>query len=196
MDSRFRGNDKDGVAVGTAVGYRPLPMATTAIRVPQATPWRTELRATASLAWPMILSNLTMMLIGVTDVILLGWLGPKELAAGALGHNLAMICAIFCMGLITATAPMMASEKGRKAHSVRDIRRTVRQGFWSALAVMVPVWLFLWNTEVSFLRRVSSPICRPMPRCSSAPICGQYCPSSAFWCFVTLSPPSNSRFSQ
>jgi multidrug resistance protein, MATE family len=114
-------------------------------------PWRTELRATASLAWPMILSNLTMMLIGVTDVILLGWLGPKELAAGALGHNLAMLCAIFCMGLITATSPMMASEKGRMAHSVRDIRRTVRQGFWTALTVMVPVWLFLWNTEAILL---------------------------------------------
>ncbi len=95
----------------------------------------------------MILSNLTMMLIGVTDVILLGWLGPRELAAGALGHNLAMIFAIFCMGLVTATAPMMASEKGRMAHSVRDIRRTVRQGFWTALAVMIPIWAFLWNAE-------------------------------------------------
>jgi MATE family multidrug resistance protein len=105
----------------------------------------------------MILSNLTMMLIGVTDVILLGWLGPKELAAGALGHNLAMLCAIFCMGLITATAPIMASEKGRKAHSVRDIRRTVRQGFWSALAVMVPVWLFLWNTEAILLATGQQP---------------------------------------
>lgn len=110
-------------------------------------PWRDELRATAALAWPMILSNLTMMLIGVTDVILLGWLGPRELAAGALGHNLAMLCAIFCMGLVTATAPMMASEKGRMAHSVRDIRRTFRQGLWVCCTIMVPVWIFLWNAE-------------------------------------------------
>ena len=95
----------------------------------------------------MILSNLTMMLIGVTDVILLGWLGPRELAAGALGHNLAIFCAIFCMGLVTATAPMMASEKGRMAHSVRDIRRTFRQGLWVCCSVMVPIWAFLWNTE-------------------------------------------------
>jgi multidrug resistance protein, MATE family len=122
-------------------------MTTAAIPMDRQSPWRDELRATASLAWPMILSNLTMMLIGVTDVILLGWLGPKELAAGALGHNLAMLCAIFCMGLITATSPMMASEKGRKAHSVRDIRRTFRQGLWVSCAVMIPVWIFLWNTE-------------------------------------------------
>ncbi len=120
-------------------------------------PWRSELRATASLAWPMILSNLTMMLIGVTDVILLGWLGPSELAAGALGHNLAMIFAIFCMGLMTATAPMLASEKGRMAHSVRDIRRTVRQGFWSALAVMIPIWAILWNAEAILIAAGQQP---------------------------------------
>ncbi|MGB5077380.1 MAG: MATE family efflux transporter [Sphingorhabdus sp.] len=132
-------------------------MATNPVQPFEFSRWRSELRATATLAWPMILSNLTMMLIGVTDVILLGWLGPRELAAGALGHNLAMLCAIFCMGLVTATAPMMASEKGRMAHSVRDIRRTVRQGFWTALSVMVPVWLFLWNTEAVLLATGQQP---------------------------------------
>ncbi len=120
-------------------------------------PWRDELRATVALAWPMILSNLTMMLIGVTDVILLGWLGPRELAAGALGHNLAILCAIFCMGLVTATAPMMASEKGRKAHSVRDIRRTFRQGLWVSCAVMVPMWIFLWNAEAILIATGQQP---------------------------------------
>jgi MATE family multidrug resistance protein len=122
-------------------------MTTAAVSAEGQSPWRDELRATLLLAWPMILTNLTMMLIGVTDVILLGWLGPRELAAGALGHNLAIFCAIFCMGLVTATAPMMASEKGRMAHSVRDIRRTFRQGLWVCCSVMVPIWVFLWNTE-------------------------------------------------
>ena len=122
-------------------------MTTAAVSTEGQSPWRDELRATLLLAWPMILSNLTMMLIGVTDVILLGWLGLRELAAGALGHNLAIFCAIFCMGLVTATAPMMASEKGRMAHSVRDIRRTFRQGLWVCCSVMVPIWAFLWNTE-------------------------------------------------
>jgi multidrug resistance protein, MATE family len=135
------------LVAATPISYCPSIMHAIAVPAPQVSPWRTELRATASLAWPMILSNLTMMLIGVTDVILLGWLGPRELAAGALGHNLAILCAIFCMGLVTATAPMMASEKGRKAHSVRDIRRTFRQGLWVSVAVMIPMWIFLWNAE-------------------------------------------------
>jgi MATE family multidrug resistance protein len=30
---------------------------------------------------------------------------------------------------------------------VRDVRRTVRQGLWSALAISLPVWAILWNAE-------------------------------------------------
>lgn len=88
-----------------------------------------------------------MALIGATDVLMLGWLGSRELAAATLGFNLAMTCAIFCMGLITASAPMMASEIGARAHSVRDLRRTFRQAMWAAATVILPFWLMLWNTE-------------------------------------------------
>ncbi|SIO08938.1 multidrug resistance protein, MATE family [Parasphingorhabdus marina DSM 22363] len=109
--------------------------------------WRHETGATLRLAWPLILSNLTMALIGATDVLMLGWLGARELAGATLGFNLAMSCAIFCMGLITASAPMMASEIGRMAHSVRDVRRTFRQAIWAAVSVIVPFWFLLWNTE-------------------------------------------------
>lgn len=113
--------------------------------------WQEELRATLALAWPLVLTNLAMTMIGATDVVMVGWLGPTELAAASLGFNLSMTCAIFAMGVITATSPMMASERGRKPHSVRDIRRTFRQGLWLALAIMVPVWLFLWHTEAVLL---------------------------------------------
>ena len=114
-------------------------------------PWRHELRVTVALAWPLILSNLTMALIGATDVLMLGWLGARELAAATLGFNLAMSAAIFCMGLITASAPMMATEIGRMGNSVRDVRRTFRQAMWAATAVILPFWIILWNTETILL---------------------------------------------
>lgn len=114
---------------------------------PSSSPWRREASTTLKLAWPLILSNLTMALIGATDVLMIGWLGARELAAATLGFNLAMSCAIFCMGLITASAPMMASEIGRMGHSVRDVRRTFRQAIWAAVTVIIPFWILLWNTE-------------------------------------------------
>ena len=36
---------------------------------------------------------------------------------------------------------MIATELGRKRHSVRDVRRTVRQGLWIAIMVSVPIWV-------------------------------------------------------
>jgi multidrug resistance protein, MATE family len=142
---------KVGVALRQALRYPRPPMTTAAIQMERQSPWRDELRATLSLAWPLILTNLSMSLIGATDVVMVGWLGPTELAAASLGFNLCMTAAIFCMGVVTATAPMMASERGARAHSVRDIRRTFRQGLWVAVAIMIPIWAILWQTQAVLL---------------------------------------------
>ncbi|WP_432768204.1 MAG: MATE family efflux transporter [Sphingopyxis sp.] len=108
--------------------------------------YRAEFRATLALAWPLILTNLTMSLIGATDVLMVGWLGPTELAASSLGFNLSMLLAIFGMGLVTGASPLMASEIGRFRHSVRDIRRTFRQTLWLVAMLSVPLLVILWNT--------------------------------------------------
>lgn len=109
--------------------------------------WRDEFRATLALAWPLILSNLTMALIQATDVVLMGWLGPHELAASALGLNLCMSMTIFCMGLVIAAAPMMAADLGRRFNAVREVRRWFRQSVWVACVAVVPAWAVLWNTD-------------------------------------------------
>ena len=118
--------------------------------MPNFMPWRDEARATLSLAGPLILSNLSGAMIHATDVFLLGKLGPSALAAGALAANLVMAISLFGMGLMVATAPMIASEIGRKSHSVRDVRRTVRQGLWLALSFSVPIWILLAFAEEIF----------------------------------------------
>ena len=113
--------------------------------------WRDEARATLHLAWPLILTNVAQALIHATDVVLLGWVGPRTLAAGALGVNLYTACLIFGMGLVTAAAPMMARELGARRHSVRDVRRTVRQTMWASVAICIPFWALLWQAEAILL---------------------------------------------
>ena len=99
------------------------------------------------LAYPLILTNLAQSLIHATDVVLIGRLGADSLAAAALGINLYVFCLIFGMGLLTAVAPMVASERGRRWNSVRDVRRTVRQAMWSAVIVVLPMWALLWHSR-------------------------------------------------
>lgn len=109
--------------------------------------WATELRATLALGWPLVFTNLAQIALTTTDVIVLGRLGAHELAAATLGVNLYIAVLIFAIGLISATAPMMAEAIGRKRHLVRDVRRTFRQGLWSAVMISLPAWLLLWHTE-------------------------------------------------
>src|SRR4051812_5406225 len=119
--------------------------------------WGAEVRATLSLAWPLILTNLAQIALATTDVIMMGWLGPEALAAGALGANLNFAFLIFAIGLVTATAPLIAIELGARRHSVREIRRTVRQGMWTALAISLPIWVVLWQAEAIFLAMGEEP---------------------------------------
>jgi MATE family multidrug resistance protein len=115
-------------------------------RRPDSRPWRDEVRSTLALAWPLIATNIAQSLIHATDVVLLGWAGASTLAAGTLGVNIFFIFMIFGIGLVTAASPMIARELGERAHSVRDVRRTVRQAMWAALAFSLPVWALLWNS--------------------------------------------------
>jgi MATE family multidrug resistance protein len=107
--------------------------------------WRDEIRATVSLAWPLVLTNVSQSLIQATDVLLLGWVGPRTLAAGMLGVNLYVAFLIFGMGLVYAASPIIARELGARSNSVRDVRRTVRQTMWAATAIAIPVWVILWH---------------------------------------------------
>lgn len=112
-----------------------------------STPWRDEIVATAALAGPLILTNVAQSAINATDVVLLGWLGARELAASSIGLNLFLIFLIFGMGLVMSASPIMAKELGARRHSVREVRRTVRQAMWAAVTIALPTWIILWHAE-------------------------------------------------
>jgi len=109
--------------------------------------WRSETLATLALGWPMILTNLVEMALTTTDVMLMGRLGPQTLAAGILATNLFFGLAIPGLGVVTAVSPLIAKERGGRPHAVREVRRTVRQGLWSALLLSVIALLVLSQTE-------------------------------------------------
>jgi MATE family multidrug resistance protein len=111
--------------------------------------WRGEAWASLGLALPLVTSNLAGIAISTTDVVMMGWLGPQQLAAGALGHNLIFPLFLLGLGVLTAVAPMAAQALG--AGRARDVRRTLRQGLWIAAAVGLPISLLLWQTEAILL---------------------------------------------
>jgi MATE family multidrug resistance protein len=106
---------------------------------------REELRATLSLAWPLILANLTQQAIQATDVLLMGRLGATQLAAATLALNMTFTFNLLMLGLVIASSPMMATVLGQRFNAVRDVRRTFRAGLWLIAAMLPPYWLVLWH---------------------------------------------------
>jgi MATE family multidrug resistance protein len=107
--------------------------------------WRREAGALARLSVPIILTNVGQVAIQTTDVVMIGWLGPESLAASVLGINVMFVLLLFGIGVVAATAPMIAQDLGRRSYAVRGPRRTVRQGLWAALALGLLAMTLLWQ---------------------------------------------------
>jgi len=104
--------------------------------------WGIELRASFALAWPLIVAQLAQNLLFTTDVVLMGWLGPKYLAAGTLAGAFLVPFQLTGIGIVGAVAPLVAQARGRG--DTKAVRRIVRQGFWVAILVatiLVPIVL-------------------------------------------------------
>jgi MATE family multidrug resistance protein len=112
------------------------------------TPWLAEARATLALSWPLIATNVAQVALNVTAVVMMGRLGPDELAGGVLGAALFNAVSIFTVSLVSATAPLIAADIGRQSEDVsNEIRRTFCQGVWTALAISIPFVLILHYSE-------------------------------------------------
>ncbi|WP_194726545.1 MATE family efflux transporter [Noviherbaspirillum malthae] len=114
---------------------------------PSQSEWRSELKSTLSLGWPLILTNLAQTILTATDLALIGRLGADSLAAAALAASFYHAVMIFCLGVVSAVMPLIASTLGARPHAVREVRITIRHGFWIAGLISIPVWLLLWNAD-------------------------------------------------
>lgn len=107
-----------------------------------ATPLRVEACALITLAAPLSLAFLAQMAITVTDVVMMGWLGPDDLAAGSLASNYNALFFFFGTGLGTATAPMIAQALG--ARRLGEVRPITQCGVWLVLALSLPFGFAIW----------------------------------------------------
>src|SRR5688572_27845163 len=73
-----------------------------------------ELKAMLVLALPLVLTQLTQILVHTTEVLLLGRLGAAPLAAATLATALYHTAMMFGIGVASATAPLAALARGAR----------------------------------------------------------------------------------
>jgi MATE family multidrug resistance protein len=108
---------------------------------------RTELSALVRLATPLVGANLLQMAVYASDVVFVARLGTETLAAATLGVYLYSVVMFALIGLVGAAPPLIAAEQGRRRHSVREVRRTVRMALWLSVLASLPLMLILSQGE-------------------------------------------------
>lgn len=96
-----------------------------------------------ALAAPLAAAALVNMGMSVTDTVMMGWLGPVPLAAGAVVSDLYSIVFYFLAGILSMVTPLIARAIGG-ADPV-SAGRSMRTGLAAAFIVSVPAFLLVWH---------------------------------------------------
>lgn len=120
---------------------------------PLAVPSRADARSARTretlqlveLAFPVVCTQLGIMLMGTVDVMMLGRLSEEGLAAGALGNAVGFALLVFPMGLLLGLDPLIAQAHGA---GERDrIAGHLWRGAILAVAMAIPVSLVMARAE-------------------------------------------------
>lgn len=102
---------------------------------------RLELLALVRLAGPLIAAQLAHVLMVFTDTIMMGMLGPEQLAGGALGATCYYMLSLFCVGVVAAVGSLVAIRHG--AGDAPGATRLLQNGLWLSLLLGIAAALCL-----------------------------------------------------
>ncbi|HEV8409419.1 MAG TPA: MATE family efflux transporter, partial [Gemmatimonadaceae bacterium] len=114
----------------------------------QLCPTRGELREMMRLAWPVVLAQVGIMLMGVVDTAMVGRVSTSAVAAVALGHIYWVNVTIMGLGILMVLDPVVSQATGARDHA--GVSRGVQRGILMALALSVPTALLLIPGELFF----------------------------------------------
>jgi MATE family multidrug resistance protein len=106
-------------------------------------PDRPEVKALLTLAAPMTGAALVGMGMSITDTLMMGWIGPTALAAGAVVSDLYSLVFYLAAGTLSIVAVLAARAVG--AGEPEGVRRAVRAGFAAALLLLAPGVAAVWH---------------------------------------------------
>lgn len=111
-----------------------------ALRLPN----RPQIRALLSLALPVVVVQVGLMLMSVVDSIMVGRLSAEALAGVALANIYFFAVSIFGLGILMGLDPVITQAVG--ANDEDAVARSIQRGMVIALALTVPISLLLMLT--------------------------------------------------
>ena len=109
--------------------------------------WGGEMRALLTIGIPMGLAQLVQFSPYIADAVMIGRIGPTEIAAAAIGSVLYFLIWMLASGPIAAVTPLVSQALGRNIAERRDVRRTVRMSVWACFLIFPFIIGLLLLTE-------------------------------------------------
>lgn len=100
-----------------------------------------EIKTIAMLALPLMAAFLAQKGMQFIDTLMMGWIGPEALAAGALGTSIFFTVLVFCMGVLSAAGIYIVRAKG--ANDEADIQSSLQHGLCLAVILAIPCMLVI-----------------------------------------------------
>ena len=124
-----------------------MPDVATSEKMTLPDSWGGEMRALLTIGIPMALAQLVQFSPYVADTLMIGRIGPAEIAAAAIGSVLYFLLWMLASGPIAAVTPLVSQALGRDKDERRDVRRTVRMSVWACFLMFPLVVALLLLTE-------------------------------------------------
>lgn len=109
-------------------------------------PYLREAGRLTTIATPLILSSLVSMGVSVIDLLMMAWLGPQALAAGAVVSDYYSLFFYFFAGLIASTIAIVARAIG--AGDKLKVRDTLHGAILVALLAGLAGLLIMWHADI------------------------------------------------
>jgi MATE family multidrug resistance protein len=120
-----------------------MPTLSTLTPIAQSPPARLwpsfarECRDTLVLAFPLMAGQLSQMLMGVADTVMVGRLGVVPLGASTFANNVLVVPFVLGIGLLTSVSVRVSQASG--ANQPADAQEALRHGTWMALGFGVAI---------------------------------------------------------
>ncbi len=115
-----------------------------------------EISSIIIIALPLMAAFLAQRGMQFIDTIMMGWIGPTALAAGALGTAIFATILISCMGVLSAIGVFIVRAKGED--NINDVKCILQHGLFLAVFLSIPCMIFIWFTPHILLKIGEDPL--------------------------------------
>ncbi|MBB6325485.1 MATE family multidrug resistance protein [Algoriphagus iocasae] len=120
-------------------------------------------RITFNLAFPVMLSQLGQVSVGVADSMMVGRLGALPLAAASLGNSIFFVILMFGMGVSMGITPLVSVAEGKGKN--KRISNLFRHGFWINIAtsLVLTILVLIIAQGLNFLEQPEEVVTLTIP---------------------------------